>query len=355
MTTDTSKKTLGMAWYKFLIYFSLFAGAICGTVYGFMWLTGEIYFVQTNGKITASDVYTYYGNALKFVDVLYGLCLIALAVFSLVLRHKLAKYKADAPKLVYIFYFLSVAVGFMYSVLDSVVTSMPIDSSVILNCIEGIVMLLLNVRYFKRRAHLFTETTSSVGYADQEPTIPLRKNNSETHTTTSRTSLSAKDFGALMAERAHALSTELLEEKIYHKPGVNAAKINSINYFADIFYIALTTALLADAIYPNTQNVVHEAVSQVIVKNDIYIIRYNDFKDIDETIDAVSDDYRNMLERIIVAMKAESPMFTLNGVFRDEVIQDTELFYDLGGIEFIDFISACMEDATIIAKNYRIK
>jgi uncharacterized membrane protein len=199
------------------------------------------------------------------------------------------------------------------------------------------------------------EAASSAKYECQESTNSLRQNNSGTRISTSKTLVSDKDFGMLIAERAHTLSAELLEERIYHKPNVTASKINSINYHTDIFYIALVSALLAGTIHNNARNIVHGAVSLVITKNDIYITRYNDFKDIDETIDTVTDDYQNMLDRITMAMKAESPMFALNGVFRDEVIKDTELFYDLGGIEFIDFISTCMEDAVIIAKKYQIK
>lgn len=38
-----------MKWFKFLIYFALFAGAVINLVYGFNWISGDIYFVQTNG------------------------------------------------------------------------------------------------------------------------------------------------------------------------------------------------------------------------------------------------------------------------------------------------------------------
>ena len=55
--SDANKTPLGMAWYKFLIYFGLIASAILNTIYGLNYISGGIYFTQTNGEVSAQQVY----------------------------------------------------------------------------------------------------------------------------------------------------------------------------------------------------------------------------------------------------------------------------------------------------------
>lgn len=153
----STEKPLGMAWYKFLIYFALIAGAVLNIIYGINYMTGGIYFSQTNGQVSAEDVYYYYGDGLRFVDIAFGLFLIAFAIFGIILRNRLAKFKPDAPKLVYIFYAVSAGGSFLYSILVSAITSTTIGASQIISIIVSIVFLLLNIKYFKKREHLFVE------------------------------------------------------------------------------------------------------------------------------------------------------------------------------------------------------
>ena len=84
--TNTSEPELGMAWYKFLIYFALFAGAVINLLYGINYISGEIYFVETNGEVSAEQVYAYYGNALQTIDIIYGIFLITFSIFAIVVR-----------------------------------------------------------------------------------------------------------------------------------------------------------------------------------------------------------------------------------------------------------------------------
>ena len=157
MQAYSTEKPLGMAWYKFLIYFALIAGAILNIIYGINYITGGIYFSQTNGQVSAEDVYYYYGDGLRFVDILFGLFLIAFAVFGIVLRNRLSKYKPDAPKLVYIFYAVSAGGSLLYAILVAAITSTQIGASQVLSIITSIVFLILNVMYFRKREHLFVE------------------------------------------------------------------------------------------------------------------------------------------------------------------------------------------------------
>ena len=67
---STTTKPLGMKWYKFLIYFALFAGAFVNFIYGINYISGGIYVVETNGLTTADTVYKLYGVGLQVVDIL---------------------------------------------------------------------------------------------------------------------------------------------------------------------------------------------------------------------------------------------------------------------------------------------
>ena len=65
-----------MKWYKFLIYFALFAGAVLNAISGIQMLTGAHY-----GGV-ADYVYAIF-DGLQIVDVLMGLATLALAGFGI--------------------------------------------------------------------------------------------------------------------------------------------------------------------------------------------------------------------------------------------------------------------------------
>lgn len=165
----TYEKTLGMGWYKFLRYFGLFASAVISVLYGINYLMGSIYIVETNGEVTSEQVYAYYGDALQVIDVAYGLFLIGFAVLAIVFRRKLAKYKPDAPKFVKIFYSISAGVPFLYAIIVTVITSQPIVVNAFVSLIVGIIILLLNIKYFNKRAHFFVDKTATAEDIVQTP------------------------------------------------------------------------------------------------------------------------------------------------------------------------------------------
>ena len=158
-SVTTNETPLGMAWYKFLIYFSLIAGAVLNILYSFSYITGVIYLIESKGDVSAELVYAYYGAGLQAVDVLYGLLLQAFAVLALVLRHKLAKFEPDAPKFVKILYSISAGAPFLYSIIVALITGQSITVNAITSLIVGLIFLFANVRYFNKRAHLFVDKT----------------------------------------------------------------------------------------------------------------------------------------------------------------------------------------------------
>ena len=101
---SSAQNVLPMKWYKFLIYFALIAGAVVNFATGITMVTGSVYEVQSG--VSADTVYSMY-DGLKTIDVIYGLALFAVAILGFVTRSKLANYKADGPKFVYMVYGIS--------------------------------------------------------------------------------------------------------------------------------------------------------------------------------------------------------------------------------------------------------
>ena len=180
-TNTSNGQPLGMAWYKFLIYFSLIAGAIINLIYSFNYISGGIYFVETNGEVSAEQVYAYYGTGLQVIDVFYGFFLIGFAILAFVVRHKLANYEPDSLKFIKIFYSLSAGVPFLYAILVSAITGQSLAVQAVTSAIVGFVFLLLNIKYFKKRAHLFVDksivTPAPVQPKPQPQPQPVQKSN----------------------------------------------------------------------------------------------------------------------------------------------------------------------------------
>ena len=96
-----------MKWYKFLIYFALFAGALLNVGNAFTVFTGAHY----DGS--AKYVYAMFGG-LQAVDIIYGVVLIGLAVAAIYVRQQLAHFKKSAPKMFLVLYGANAVVGILY-------------------------------------------------------------------------------------------------------------------------------------------------------------------------------------------------------------------------------------------------
>ncbi len=57
-----------MGWYKFLIYFALFAGAFFNVCYAVLYMTGSIYETEQIDPLTVYSLYP----GVKAVDIVYG-------------------------------------------------------------------------------------------------------------------------------------------------------------------------------------------------------------------------------------------------------------------------------------------
>jgi hypothetical protein len=145
---------LSMGWFKFLINFAIFAGAVLNVISGISLLTGSVY-----GE-DAALVYEVFDN-LKMIDVIFVVLLIALAAFGVFTRFRLSGYYKNGPlMLIALYAFVIVAdLGYMialYAVLPEMVTNELDLSSTISSAVTSVAMIVINFSYFKKRSHLFT-------------------------------------------------------------------------------------------------------------------------------------------------------------------------------------------------------
>lgn len=155
---------LPMKWYKFLINFMLFFSAVLNAISGVQLIIGDQY---RDGNVDMSGlVYSQFG-ALKTVDVVAGIVLIAFALFTLYVRSRLAGYCKNGPKMLLLLYIL----GFAYTVLYAAAVDITLASyGVSLNIVDFLltdgvtvlttavadgVMIVINLEYFRNRKHLF--------------------------------------------------------------------------------------------------------------------------------------------------------------------------------------------------------
>lgn len=146
-----------MKWYKFLIYFALFFGALMNVVYGIQYLNGDIY-ENINDGVSKEWVYAVMGSDLKTLDVIMGILMIGLGVFGVYVRFALAKFKANAPMCVYILYGANAVISLIYTIAVVSITEIELDyGREIVSIILMLVMVGLNYTYFKKRQSLFNQ------------------------------------------------------------------------------------------------------------------------------------------------------------------------------------------------------
>ncbi len=152
---------LTMKWFKFLIYFLLFASAIINAVGGITALTGAQYTAE-NGENVSKLVYAIYPN-LKTIDVVYGVLCIALGAYQIFVRFQLSSYKAKAPVFLMAMYIATAVVTAIYSfgvigvVPNEIVGHSELIGEAVGAIVVGIVMLFLNKIYFDKRKDLFVK------------------------------------------------------------------------------------------------------------------------------------------------------------------------------------------------------
>lgn len=143
---------LGMKWFKFLIYFSLWAGAVINLISAISGLTGSTY---NAAGLDPEVVYSTF-RGLKTVDVLYGIVGLATAALAVYTRFRLARFRVNGPMCLYILYCLPLVSSFIYMAAAGSILGVPIFDGEYMGQIAGnVVMLIINIVYFRKRKALF--------------------------------------------------------------------------------------------------------------------------------------------------------------------------------------------------------
>ena len=139
----------GMKWFKFIIYFQLWAGMLVYLVTAGKYLTGAYY------EGSAEMVYDFF-PALQPLDIVMGVFCLALAVYAVVVQRALAKFRAKGPMMYYLMYIVNTAVTVLYLIIGSIILGQSAFTAEVAGSIIGsIVMLFVNIPYFNNRKHLF--------------------------------------------------------------------------------------------------------------------------------------------------------------------------------------------------------
>lgn len=144
-----------MKWFKFLIYFALFASAVLNALSGISMLTGSVY------GDSAELVYAFF-DGLKGLDSFVGIAMLALAGFGIFTRFRLSGFCKNGPMMLNIAYLAGAAVNLIYiigafSILPDYVAAEIDITSTVSSIVTSVVMVFVNSAYFKKRKHLFVK------------------------------------------------------------------------------------------------------------------------------------------------------------------------------------------------------
>lgn len=153
------EKNYHMAWFKFIIYFQLFANAVVMIYNAAAGIFGLAYGDDAGFIYAVCPM-------LKAVDVIYGVICLAFAVTAVLIRQRLAHYRKDAPVqyLGYVGVVMALALIYTFAVLAALGTvsasvmeagASRIAGNVLGTVIGAAVYLPLNYVYFKKRKELF--------------------------------------------------------------------------------------------------------------------------------------------------------------------------------------------------------
>ena len=141
-----------MKWHKFLIYFSLWAGALLTISDGCTLLNGLHY----GGN--AEQVYRYF-SSLRSVDCTFAVIYFGIAAFMIYTRFQLAGFKQGAPGKLTLLYILQLIITLAYGLIVSNIVGMSFSEAMgetaITSLGSSIAMIFINRSYYGKRDYLF--------------------------------------------------------------------------------------------------------------------------------------------------------------------------------------------------------
>lgn len=140
---------LPMKWYKFVIYFQLFASAVSNLIGLIMCFTGAHY----GGGYMTDLVYSYY-DGLRGFDIFMGICCIPLIASAIYTRFRLSAFRKDAIFWLFMTYGANVVFSLIYLIgVSSIIQNF--DASQFSPIVGNASLLVCSSVYFNKRKHLF--------------------------------------------------------------------------------------------------------------------------------------------------------------------------------------------------------
>lgn len=145
------ERPVKLKWFKFLIYFALWSGGILTALYSFAYFTGTVLGIGIDAEL----VYSYY-PLLRVFHIFCGLENIAYGVFAIYTRYRLAQFRQNGPACLHALYLVQLAMVLIYWLAGSLILGEWLDlASGFSDLISSIVILCINIVYFRKRKHLF--------------------------------------------------------------------------------------------------------------------------------------------------------------------------------------------------------
>ncbi len=139
----------GMKWFKFIIYFQLWASLLSALIAAEKYFTGAYY------EGYADWAYSFYCG-LRELDICMGILYIALGVYAVFVQRSLAKLRAKGPVMYYSFCAASIALALLNVIAASLIVGYSLFSAdIAAELAPSVILLFINIRYFNNRKHLF--------------------------------------------------------------------------------------------------------------------------------------------------------------------------------------------------------
>ena len=139
----------GMKWFKFIIYFQLWASLLSALIAAEKYFTGAYY------EGNADWAYSFYCG-LRELDICMGILYIALGVYAVFVQRSLAKLRAKGPVMYYSFCAASIALALLNVIAASLIVGYSLFSAdIAAELAPSVILLFINIRYFNNRKHLF--------------------------------------------------------------------------------------------------------------------------------------------------------------------------------------------------------
>lgn len=150
--TPYYQQPLGMKWYKFVIWFQLFAGALFLVGTGIATMTGATYGDYADLTYLVFD-------GLKAIDVTYGGACIALAVCYVLVRQELAGFRAAGPRHYLQLLVAATALPIIYLAAVTAITGLDLleagGPAAFAGVLGNVVLAAVSKYYFDRRMSCF--------------------------------------------------------------------------------------------------------------------------------------------------------------------------------------------------------